>query len=98
LGRHGDKDALVVAFEHVLVAALALLALKQHIHLDFAVLVTSLLVVDVALAVEVGDNDNTFFVVVIVKQPSSRDYQYQSQIAQRVRLAWEIRKSKESQG
>jgi hypothetical protein len=47
------------------------LTLQQHVHLDFAVLVTSLLVVDIALSVEVGNDDNAFFVVVVVEQPSS---------------------------
>jgi hypothetical protein len=53
---------------------------------------------DVTLAVEVGNDDNAFFVVVVVEQPSLRVCQYKAQIARRARLAWEIRRSRENQG
>lgn len=70
---HGDEDTLVVSLEHVAVGTLALLTLKQDVHLDLAVLVARLGVVDIALAVEVGDNHNSLLVVVMVEKPSIED-------------------------
>jgi len=46
------------------------LSLQEDIHLDLAILVTSFGVVDVALAVEIGNDDNALFVMVVVEEPS----------------------------
>lgn len=60
----------MVPLEHVAVRALPFLTLEQHVHLDLSILVFGLGVVDVALAVEIGNDYNAFFVVVIVEKPS----------------------------
>lgn len=70
LRRHGDEDALAVPLEHVGVGPFALLARDEHVHLDVAEHVPRAGVVDVAAAVEVGDDYYAFFVVVVVEQPS----------------------------
>lgn len=67
---HCDKDAGTVAFEHVAVRPLALLALEQDVHLDFAVLIARLGVVDVTTAVQVGDHDDAFLIMIVVQEPS----------------------------
>lgn len=70
LCRHGDEDTSPVALEHVAVCPLALLALEEDIHLDFTVLVARLGVVDVTTAIQVGDDNDAFLVVVVVQEPS----------------------------
>lgn len=70
LCRHGDKDPGSIALEHVTVCSLAFLSLQENIHLDLAVLIARLGVVDITTAVQIGDNNNAFLVMVVVQEPS----------------------------
>lgn len=79
LGRHGNEDTGAVLAEHLGVCPLTLLSLEKHVHLNFAILVSGLLVVDVTLAVEVGNDNDTFFVVIVVKEPSGHTSGYRTQ-------------------
>lgn len=70
LRRHGDEDACPITAEHVAVGSLAFLTLQQNVHLDISVFVTCLGVVDVAASIQVSNNDDTLFIVVVVEEPS----------------------------
>jgi hypothetical protein len=71
LGGHGDENSLSVSLEHVAVRPLALLALQKDVHLDLAVLVSSFRIMNIALSIEIGYNHDPFFVMVVVKEPST---------------------------
>lgn len=64
LGGHGDEDTSTISTEHVSVSSLTLLPLKQNIHLDITEFFAGFGVVDVTLAVKVGNDDDAFFVTI----------------------------------
>jgi hypothetical protein len=43
------------------------LSLEKNVHLDLAILVSCLGVVDVAFAVEIGDDDNALLVEIVIE-------------------------------
>lgn len=64
---HGDKKTLLVARPHFGVGAFAFGAHLQDVRFDLAEFIAGTLVVDVAAGVEVGNDLDTFFVVVVVE-------------------------------
>lgn len=71
LCRHGNENACPIAAEHVTIGSFSLLTLQQNVHLDLAIFVTCLGVVNITTSVEIGNDDNTLFVVVVIKEPSN---------------------------
>jgi hypothetical protein len=67
LSRHGDEDPRAIPLEHFGVCPLAFLALEEHVHLDVPEFFPGTVVVDVSATVEVGDHDDTLFIVIIVE-------------------------------
>lgn len=51
LSGHGDENASLISTEHILVCAFAFLSLEKDIHLNLAVLVSSLGVMDVTATI-----------------------------------------------
>ena len=51
LCRHGDEDSLGIPLEHIGIGSFSFLALKKHVHFDFAVLLACLVVVYVTSSV-----------------------------------------------
>jgi hypothetical protein len=71
LGGHRNEDPLIVSFEHVSIRPFTFLALKKNIHLDLSVFLSGLIVVDVTFAIQIGDDNDSFFVMVIIQEPSA---------------------------
>ena len=63
---HGDEDTLIVSSEHIPIRSFTFLALEKNIHFDLSVLLSGFVVVNVTLAIKISDDDNSFFVMIIV--------------------------------
>lgn len=70
LGGHGNKNSGFVSTKHVLICSLAFLALKKDVHLDLAILVSSLRIMNIATSVQVSNDHHPFFIMVVVQKPS----------------------------